>query len=177
MSFYFSLKDEEQKQDTSIHMSRTVVPHNITIKTRTPSFMLSSINGRNHLDKLENNLNRPCSLCTTSKDCIRRCVQCNMQICEVCIRTSPIHNGHPIETIIGKQSGRLDEFPQAPAMSYCNECGCAPLTTPYYHCTTCDDYDLCDVCFGINNTLVKRTNEMLHDPKHPMVQYYEPPKH
>jgi hypothetical protein len=24
---------------------------------------------------------------------------------------------------------------------------------------------------------VKRTNEMLHDPKHPMVQYYEPPKH
>lgn len=145
-----------------------VLPHVVRIKERVPSFMLTSINGRRHLDQLENgsDIATICIHCG-QKQCIRRCLTCNQHVCEICIRTLSTHSNHKITTFTS------DSPPSAgiPTTSFCNSCGCQPLTVPYYHCQVCDDYDLCDSCERINDALTKKTGEMIHDPSHPMIKY------
>jgi hypothetical protein len=89
-------------------------------------------------------------------------------VCEICIRTLSNHNGHKIKTTEPDPSALWKALP---GITFCNECGCSPLTVPYYHCTVCDDYDLCDSCERINDALVKKMGEMVHDPNHPMIKY------
>jgi hypothetical protein len=151
--------------------SSTILPRKVALKTRVASFMLSSISGRRHLEDLEKKAtDKPlfCGHCSAG-GCFRRCLTCRGIVCELCLRTLDFHDGHQMETLEEKTYYQSPAPP--PKGSYCNACGCSPLTVPYYHCTVCEDYDLCDSCERINDTLVKRTLEMLHDPAHPMIKY------
>lgn len=145
------------------------VPHGIEIKERNFSFMLTSINGRSHFRELEarvsdkstaGNLCHHCS----QPNCVLRCRECDDFVCDICIRTLRMHDSHTVTLLPQKDVG-------TPPASFCNACGCAPLTSPYYHCTVCDDYDLCDTCERLNDTLVTRTDAMVHNPLHPMIKY------
>lgn len=149
-------------------------PTTVKLKARVFTFMLSALNGRRHLDDLDADTGRAakplfCGHCGKG-GCFRRCQTCRgAVVCEVCLRTLAFHQGHQVETL-EERAEFTSTAPPSPA-SYCNACGCAPLTVPYYHCTVCEDYDLCDVCERINDTLAKKTCEMLHDPAHPMIKY------
>lgn len=160
---FFGVPVPKKKESES---NSIVVPHVIVIKERVPSFMLTSINGRRHLDQLEagSGVATICIHCS-SKQCIRYCLNCRQYVCEICIRTLSNHKDHKVNTTdIGSTHAVFS------VRTFCNSCGCSPLSVPYFHCQVCDDYDLCNSCERINDAL-SNTGEMIHDPNHPMIKY------
>jgi len=61
-----------------------------------------------------------------------------------------------------------------PPGSFCNVCGVRPLSVPYFHCTVCADYDLCDACEKINDMRVREGETPLHDPSHVTIKFRKP---
>lgn len=59
-----------------------------------------------------------------------------------------------------------------PTARICDNCESkiTPKTT-YYHCTKCDDYDLCEKCEKQNDKLIDNGEAPFHDSKHPTVKY------
>ena len=55
--------------------------------------------------------------------------------------------------------------------SFCNRCLTKPLTSVYYRCTQCDDYDLCSRCELENDALIEQLQKPIHDPNHVMIKY------
>jgi hypothetical protein len=66
---------------------------------------------------------------------------------------------------------------QAHPASFCNGCGATPLPLPFYHCMTCQDFDLCGDCERINGLVLAggKNRKQVHDPSHPMIKYRTAP--
>jgi hypothetical protein len=150
--------------------------------SRVRTFMLSSINGRGHLEDLGDDSEGEkkhtvdpdgdpdeCYACWA--DAVWTCVTCapSAPMCDICVRTLRAHDGHRIEH---KNGGR---YRSAAGMA-CSACRLAPLTRPYYQCMTCKDYYHCEACEAINDETAWMHGElMVHDVTHPMVKHRQAP--
>ena len=152
--------------------------------SRTFTFMLSDYNGRLPMERaLAREFSSPDQgpLSTlTCMGCTMRilgpsynCEECSI-LCEICVRTRIAHRGHESKT-------QLVKTRHAPARtvhpgSYCNICKQSPLTYPYYHCLTCEDFDICASCDALGDKMIMGGDDLTldHDPTHATIKVRVP---
>ncbi len=92
-------------------------------------------------------------------------------MCDVCVRTDARHEAHRAHVTFLKPVPASNMS----LKSFCNGCQCRPLTTPYFHCTVCADFDLCAPCEAMNDALFDAKQAWrMHDPLHVMIKYRAP---
>jgi len=157
----------------------TTPPRPVTASSYGFTFMLSDLNGRADLRPppaplLRDLTGRSGSTTALCAHCWRDpaavdCEACG-PLCGVCVRTRPSHRDHESQSSEIMTGARHIEVQRLPPTSFCNACQRRPLTLPYYHCLVCPDYDLCDACDALQDSLLARGDLKLHDPTHAMAK-------
>lgn len=156
-----------------------VVPMGAPRKVVQPpdnTFMMSPINGRREYEKrIAGRDARVCVHCTT-RLVPWHCTVCGSDLCDVCVRLSQCGSS----TLVKGRAHTLTQIRERKLLttqpkSFCNACGCTPLTVPYFHCMVCVDYDLCEGCDAANDLLIKNL-QSIHDSGHPMIKFRKPPE-
>jgi hypothetical protein len=162
-------------------------PNIVKPVVRRFSFMLHEYNGRLQLDQSlahryavpRSDGQRPipgtCAGCFTkiTGPSFKCTLGCGV-LCAICVRTLTMHRGHQKCTTEERRS--VQQSGLMPFGSFCNGCGQTPLTTPFYHCMVCVDYDLCATCEELNDKFdVAGDDLMLHTLDHVMVKYRQYP--
>lgn len=59
----------------------------------------------------------------------------------------------------------------SPVTIYCDVCDADISRSTRYHCTMCDNYDLCETCERRNDQLIVERKQPLHNPDHVVLKY------